>query len=147
MILIKCGMINMYRLILIIFSVFLMYSCSEKIFTSGVDCGECYQIKPDSADLAVDLTINDTYETVPLIVYRNEVEKRDTEYVDTAYESPYYLLVPVNKEYSVAAEYIKGTEKIIAIDGTKIKTRHVSSECDEDCWIIEGDELNMKLKY
>jgi hypothetical protein len=137
----------MYRLVIIAFLGFLTCSCSEKIFTAGVDCEECYRVKPDSAYLRVDLTINDTYETIPLVIYRNEVEKNDTEYVDTAYESPYYLLVPVNKEYSVAAEYIKATDKIIAIDGTRIKIKHVSSECDEDCWIIEGDELNMELKY
>ena len=137
----------MSKLLLIVFFIFLTCSCSEKIFTEGVDCDECYRIKPDSAYLTINLTINDSYETIPLIVYRNEVEHKDTEYVDTAYESPYYLLVPVNKEYSVAAEYIKGSGKIIAIDGTNIKIRHVSSECDEDCWIIEGDELDMGLKY
>jgi hypothetical protein len=137
----------MYRLMLAGFIIVLVCSCSEKIFTSDVDCEECYQIKPDSAFLTVELTINDTYESIPLAVYRNEVEIRDTEYVDTAYESPYYLLVPVNSEYSVEAEYIKGNSKIIAIDGTKIKTKHVSSECDEECWIIEGNELNMELKY
>ena len=137
----------MYRLILAGFLILLVCSCSEKIFTAGVDCEECYQIKPDSAYLTVELTIDDTYESIPLVVYRNEVEKRDKEYVDTAYESPYYLLVPVNSEYSVEAEYIKGNSKIIAIDGARIKIRHVSSECDEECWIIEGDELNMELKY
>jgi hypothetical protein len=137
----------MYRLILAAFLILLVCSCSEKIFTSGVDCEECYQIKPDSAYLVVKLTVNDTYESIPIVVYRNEVEKRDIDYVDTAYESTYYLLVAVNKEYSVEAEYINGDSKIIAIDGTRIKTKHVSSECDEECWIIEGDELNMELKY
>jgi hypothetical protein len=137
----------MDRLILAGFLILLVCSCSEKIFTAGVDCEECYQIKPDSAWLVVKLTVNDTYESIPLVVYRNEVEIRDMEYIDTAYESTYYLFVAVNREYSVEAEYIKGNSKIIAIDGTRIKTRHVSSECDEECWIIEGDELNMELKY
>jgi len=137
----------MDRFVIILFLMTLMYACSEKIFTAGVDCEECYQEKPDSAYLVIELTINDIYDSIPLTVYKNEVENNEIEWIDTAYANPFYLLVPVNKEFSVAAEYIKSTEKIIAIDGTKIRIKHVSGECDEDCWIIEGDDLNVKLKY
>lgn len=140
-------MINIERLVIIIFLASILYACSEKIFTAGVNCEECYQEKPDSAYLVIELTINDNYEFIPLTVYKNEVENNEVEWIDTAYETPFYLLVPVNKYFSVAAEYISNNGKIIAIDGTKIKIKHVSGECDEDCWIIEGDDLNVKLKY
>jgi hypothetical protein len=140
-------MINMDRFVIILFHITLMYACSEKIFTTGVNCEECYQEKPDSAYLVIELTINDIYDSIPLTIYKDEVENNDIEWIDTAYANPFYLLVPVNKEFSVAAEYIKSAEKIIAIDGTKIRIKHVSGECDEDCWIIEGDDLNVKLKY
>jgi hypothetical protein len=137
---------NMDKYVVITFLLLIVYACSEKIFTEGVNCEECYQEKPDSADLIIELTVNDIYDSIPLIVYRDKVEDNDIEWIDTAYESPFYLLVPVNKDFSVAAEYINDDSKIIAIDGTKIKIKHVSGECDEDCWIIEGDELNVKLK-
>jgi len=53
----------------------------------------------------------------------------------------------VNKKYSVAAEYIAGTTKIIAIDGTNLKNKHVRAACDKECWIIEGEDMNVRLKY
>lgn len=137
----------MNRTVIILFLLLTVNACSEKIFTAGVNCEECYREKPDSADLVIELTINDNYDFIPLTVYKNEVENNEVEWVDTAYESPFYLLVPVNKYFSVAAEYINNDGKIIAIDGTKIRIKRVSGECDEDCWIIEGDDLNVKLKY
>jgi len=137
----------MNRFIIILFFLPLMFSCEEKIFTDGINCEECYQIKPDSADLFVKLTFNSIYDTIPLTVYRNEVENNDKEYVDTAYGSPYYLYVPVNKKYSIAVEYITGTTKIIAIDGTKLEIKHVRSACDKECWIIEGGDMDARLKY
>jgi hypothetical protein len=140
-------MINMDRFVTILFLMTLMYACSEKIFTEGVNCEECYQEKPDSAYVEIKLTINDTYDSIPLIVYCDKVENNEIDWIDTADTNPFYLFVEVNKYYSVAAKYIKNTDTIIAIDGTKIKIKHVSGECDEDCWIIEGDELNVTLKY
>ena len=137
----------MNRFLIILFCIPLIFSCEEKIFTDNIDCEECYQIKPDSADLFVKLTINSTYDTIPLIVYRNEVEDNDIEYIDTAYGSPYYLFVPVNKKYSIAAEYNADSKKIIAIDGAKLKLKHVRSACDKECWLIEGGELDVRLKY
>jgi len=137
----------MDRFVIILFLMSLMYACSEKIFTADVNCEECYQEKPDSAYLIIELTINDIYDSVPLTVYKDEVENNEVEWIDTAYANPFYLLVPVNKDFSVAAEYNDNKGKIIAIDGTKIKIKHVSSECDEDCWVIEEDDLDVKLKY
>ncbi len=137
----------MNKLLTVLLLVILMYSCNEKIFTTAVNCEECYQEKPDSADLVIELTFNDKYDAIPLTVYKDKVENDDIEWIDTAYGSPFYLLVPVDKYFSVAAEYNADSGKIIAIDGTKIRIKHVSGECDEDCWIIEDDDLNVKLKY
>ena len=137
----------MKRYIIALVFLTLLCSCQEKFFTEGIDCEECYQEKPDSADLIIDLTINDTYDVIPLVVYKNEVEDNNIEYIDTAYGSPYYLYVPVNKKYSVAAEYNSGDKKIVAIDGTHLKIKHVWNACDEDCWVIEGQDMNASLKY
>lgn len=137
----------MHRYAVIIILVLTMYACSEKLFTSGVDCQECYQEKPDSAYVEIKLTINDIYDSIPLTVYCDKVENNEIDWIDTADVNPFYLFVKVNKYYSVAAQYINDTDTIIAIDGTKIKIKHVSGECDEDCWIIDGDELNVTLKY
>ena len=125
----------------------ILYSCNEKIFTGDVNCDECYEIKPDSADIIVHLTIDDENPVVPLVVYRGQVEDNNIEYVDTAYGKTYYLYVPVNAYYSVEAKYISGNKTIYTVDGDKLQIKHVSDACSSDCWIITGGELYNELEF
>ena len=136
-----------FRLVIISGFVFFTFNaCNEKIFTSGVDCADCYRNKPDSADIIVYLTINDENPRVPVVVFKNEMDLNKIEFIDTATGPTYYLYVPVNAEYSVRAEYRKNGKTIYAVDGDKLKIKHVSDACDEDCWVIEDGIMNVELK-
>lgn len=122
-----------------------LFSCEEKIHFGTVDCSECYQIKPDSADLVVKVTINDIYQEVPLTFYRGNIEDGVIEYMDTAYWHTYYLWVPANKDFSVKAEYKRGVTTIYAVDGTKIKVRKVPEACDEVCYVVDDEVIDVRL--
>lgn len=119
-------------------------SCEDR--GSIVDCSECYSVEPDSGDLIIYLSIESPHLKVPLIIYKDQVDDEYIEYIDTAYSSPYYLYVDMNKYYSVKAEYNLGGKTIYAVDGDKIKTKYVTETCDFDCWAITGGILNAKLK-
>lgn len=121
------------------------FSCNEYLGLT-VDCSECYTIEPDSADIIIYLTINDIYPSIPITVYKDQVEDKRIEHIDTAMMSPYKHYVPVNQYYSVKAEYKSGDRIIYAVDGDKIKTRFVSESCEYDCWVISGGIINVKLK-
>jgi hypothetical protein len=121
-------------------------SCGEKIFTADVNCSECYTPKPDSVDLVVDLTINDEFKAVPLVIYRGDVEENQIDYVDTAYSSPYYLSVKVGTKYSVKAKYKRSDRTLFAVDGTKIKVLLVTGTCSEDCYVIRNDRVNLEIR-
>jgi hypothetical protein len=121
-------------------------SCGEKIFTGDVKCSECYTTKPDSADLVVDLTINNEFDTVPLVIYMGDAENNQIEYIDTAYASPYFLYVALNKKYSVKAKYRKEGSTLFAIDGTKIKALLVTDACDQDCYVIKNEKVNVEIR-
>lgn len=112
----------------------------------SADCSECYTIKPDTAELIIKLTINDENPKVPIVIYKNNIEDNDIEFTDTAITEDYYIDVPVNKYYSVTAQYKVNEKTIIAVDGDKIKTKKIY-DCDEPCWIIKGGYINVKLKY
>lgn len=135
----------MPRILIIVTVLLICSSCGEKIFTGDVDCSECYQEKPDSADLVIHVTLNDSYSEVPLVVFRGDVENGDIEYVDTAYESPYYLYVPIDKKYSVRAEYKKVNSTLYAVDGTKLKVLLVTEACDQECYVIENEVLHVEI--
>ena len=121
-------------------------SCNEYLGHS-VDCSECSYDKPDSADLVVNLTINQEHPEVPIVLYRGNVEEGHVDWIDTARESTYYLYSAVGQYYSVTAEYRVGDRTIMAIDGDEMKAKHVSDECEFECWIVTGGNLKAELKF
>jgi hypothetical protein len=125
---------------------FLTGSCNEKLYTGDVNCDECYTDKPESADLVIDVTLNNQYYQVPIVVYKGDVEENVVVAVDTADYTPFYVLVPVDEKYAVKAEYKKGESVLYVIDGTKIKLRSVTDACDEPCYIIEGETMDARIK-
>jgi hypothetical protein len=124
----------------------LILSCGEKLYTGDVNCSECYTPKPDTALLVVNLTINSEFTQVPLVVYRGDAEANDVEYVDTATISPYTLPVAVGKSYSVKATYKRDGKTLYAIDGTKIKVLLVTDACDQDCYVIRNESVNVEIR-
>jgi hypothetical protein len=121
-------------------------SCGEKLFTADVNCSECYTPKPDSAYMEVSVTINDSFPAVPLVFYRGPYEDKDIEYIDTAYSSPYYLWVKVDRSYSVKAKYRKSDATLYTVDGTKIKLALVTDACDQECYVIEHEKVNLTIR-
>ena len=121
-------------------------SCGEKIFTADVNCSDCFSPEPDSVDLVVDLTINNEFTAVPLVIYRGDVEDNQVDYIDTAYASPYHLPVAVGKKYSVKAKYRRSGRILYAVDGTKIKVLLVTGTCDQDCYVIRNDRVNLQIR-
>ena len=133
--------------VLILLIIIISFSCIKDSFNFNIDCDECYYNRPDSADLVVNITINDENPRVPLVFYKGKIEDGIIEWIDTTSSSTLYLFSPVDKYYSVKAVYNSGDKTIIAIDGDKLKTRQVSGVCDRDCWVIYGGTLDVRLKY
>jgi len=126
----------------------ILISCERntKFSLEKFDCSECYQIKPDSADLSVKVTINSENPWVPLVIYKGKIEDHNIDFIDTAICEDYYLWVKVDEYYSVEAKYKSGNKTIIAVDGDKIKAKKNSNECDEACYWIKGGYVNVRLR-
>jgi hypothetical protein len=120
-------------------------ACGEKIFTGDVDCDECYTEKPSGADLEINLTINYKYPQVPVTVYRGDVENNEIIAADTADNTPFYVFVDTDDKYSVKAEYRSDSTTLYIVDGTHLKVLRVSDACDESCYVIENEKLDVKI--
>lgn len=122
-------------------------SCEEDIFAFNVDCSECYIEKPDSADIIVKISINAQNDSVPIKIYKNQVEDNEIEYIDTATSEEYYLYVPIDEFYSVTAEYnYNDSVTLVVVDGDKLKVKLVTDVCTDDCWVIRGGILDVRIK-
>ncbi|NJK86246.1 MAG: hypothetical protein HC906_10005 [Bacteroidales bacterium] len=96
------------------------------------------------------LSFQNGIDTIPLVIYRDEINQNNIDYIDTAYKSDgeiYYLYSAVEQKYVVKAEYRTHESIVYAVDRTKINIKRVSEECSEECWVIEGGDMDARLKF
>ena len=135
-----------YIFLIIVFSAAIFSSCSDYVNCSTYDFSDCPFDEPVSSDLYIEITIDEENDSVPVEFYIGRVEDGilDTAFIAT--ENEYIFELPVNEYYSAKAEYISHGKKVFAIDGGEMRT-YQTTKCDEYCWEIEGDVINIKLKY
>lgn len=121
-------------------------SCNEKLFTGDVNCSECYTPKPDSAYLTVKFTINEDYKEVPFVLYRGDFEDNQVDWIDTANTVAKDIWVRTDQQYSLKAKYRKGDKTLYAVDGGKVKVLLVTDACNEDCYVIKDETLNVEIR-
>jgi hypothetical protein len=134
------------RCILIFFVGLVFISCKEKLFTGDVNCSDCYTPKPDSALMNFRFTINDEYKEVPFVLYRGDFEDNRIDWIDTANEATWRVMVKTDQKYSVKAKYKKGDKTLYAVDGGKVKVLLVTDACDQDCYVIKDETLNLEIR-
>jgi hypothetical protein len=130
----------------LLFGVFFTLSCETKLITVGVDCDECYTDRFSQADIVIKINAFEAAEYIWLEVYEGTVDEGDLIFGDTALYTDEFFYVDVNKEYSARATYYFDSNRIVAIDGTKIRRRYVNDACESECYIIEDETIDLRLK-
>ena len=120
--------------------------CEQEDLDFFIDCDSCLSYYPDSADLIVQVIINDENPFVPLTFYRGDYENGKVDWVDTARNKTLYLYSEIGREYSVKATYQSGGQTIIAVDGDKMKVVNGEGECYPPCYYVKGGTLDVRLK-
>jgi hypothetical protein len=115
------------------------------LFTACDDCAEfCTDPKPDYADVAVKVTIDDENPTVPIVVYYGYVEEGDVFFTDTLSETKTIYEFDTEERYAIKASYVKGDQTIFAIDGGLLTVRR-NNDCDDPCFDIKNDVFDLIL--
>lgn len=130
------------------FMAFTGISCNPEEWEM-LDCSECYAEEPFEAELNVKLTINNLNPGVVLRVYSGKIEEEILILADTVSTGRWSTILPVNEYYTVTATYraIASTYMVTAIDGNLVRTRKVRSVCDQSCWVVRGNNFNVRLRY
>jgi hypothetical protein len=135
---------------MIIFILWISYACNEKFFTGDVNCNECYTEKPDSIEIVLHVTINNSiYPEVPVLLFKNDITKG--QFIDTFFcrNSSNPVLVKADNNYSAKAIYESSERTVYVVDGIKQKLKLASGACtdNESCWVIENADLYLELAY
>jgi hypothetical protein len=117
---------------------------------SDIDCttydySTCTTIEPEQAVLKIKVTLNAENTTVPITIYKGNIEDSVAVFFDTVKTSEYIISLPVNEYYSAKARYTLNNHQIIAVDGDKIE-KTGTDVCDSTCWSVNEGKINLELK-
>lgn len=125
----------------------LLFSCEEGYLT---DCNECYA--------------SDSYNVVLYIRYRN-LEAVPGNPIVTLYEGnvndslileKYYITDPYSvtryyamlyKDYSATLEFMLDGKKYIVTGAACPKVRYDETTCEEPCWYVYDNVIDLRLRY
>ncbi len=131
----------------LVFFISLLISCQEKFFTLLVECGECYEEKPEIGDISVLFSEDYTNEGVPFTLYEGKIEDNNVLMIDTSFSTVFYIEVEVGKQYAVKARYPANDKYFFVINSTDFMLKRVTDECDAVCWVYHNKEIDVRVKY
>lgn len=119
------------------------YTCDENGWL--LKCSDCIQEEPVSAYLNIKLT--NTLLTVLITIYEGELED-GLVYASVEAGGPEYsFTVPLNKKYTVTAEYLINGITYIAVDALTPRVKYVKDQCEEPCYFVYDRKIDLRLKY
>ena len=138
-------------IIFLCISLFILPACNPEEW-EVLDCSECYSDKPSEAEINVKLTLNQLNPFVVINVYSGRIEEEILIISDTARNETWSTVLPADEYYTVTATYSSGSQSrpnynVTAIDGGFVRTKKILARCDKPCWVIRGNNFNVRLKY
>jgi hypothetical protein len=133
------------RLFLLILPLTLI-TCDSLLF--NIDCTDCTSYEPSDAQVEIELTEKYTSNGVVVTIYRGKIDGGRRVLQDTIFNVKTYfppVELSTNSYYSVTAEYTI-EDVLIAVDGKELKTEYITDLCQENCYIIEGDKFDLRIK-
>jgi hypothetical protein len=132
-------------------SLFMLPACNPEEW-EVVDCSECYVDKPSEAEINIELTLDQLNPFVEINIYSGRIEEEIVILTDTARSETWSALLPADEYYTVTATYRSGSQtqnyyNVTAIDGGFVRTKKILARCDKPCWVIRGNNFNVRLKY
>lgn len=119
------------------------YICDENGWL--VKCSECTQEEPLTTIINVRFT--NIEGTVLVTMYEGDLED-GLVYKSAETGGPEYsFTVPLNKKYTVTAEYLINGITYIAVDSATPRVKYTEDQCDEPCYFVYDRKIDLRLKY
>jgi len=121
--------------------VVVLFSCEKMgLF---VDCTRCEADEPIEAQIS--LRVSTDYGEAYVNIYQGYLEDSIlVRSLRTSSETTFYL--PVNKNYTFAARYIIAGNVYFAINSITPRVRYVKDQCDDPCYYVYDNEVDLRLK-
>lgn len=126
-----------------------MTSSCEKEFLVFVNCSQCLPEEPEFANIRIRVLIDPSITTAPLInVYEGTgTEGRLIYSYKQMNETSNSVEVALNRTYTFEAIYYAGSTVVRCIDSVRPSVKYTKSDCDEPCFYIYNNKVDLRLKY
>jgi hypothetical protein len=105
----------------------------------------CEVDRPPLGPLKVKVTIDGEFKTVPITVYRGDIEDNVIELETTMTKPERTLQMDVNRDYSVIALYVIGPDTVAVLDSDDI-SRENKEYRDRYCWEVPAATVDLRLR-
>jgi hypothetical protein len=119
-----------------------LFSCEEIFF---VDCTECELKEPSEANLQINLDQN--AEGAWVTIYEGNPEDSIIYMKFTSYSKVSFQNVPLNKSYTLTAEYPVHGKKYVVVNSVIPRVKYEEKKCNDPCYYIHDDIVDLHLKY
>jgi hypothetical protein len=127
-----------------------VFSC-EEIRTLTVSCEDCYEDDPTIVPIIIKVDSN--YGTVMVSVYEGDIEDNVIYETFKAYSEEFNRNVPANRIFTVTATYkfdkppTSDGISYIAVDAVSPHVKYDDSSCENPCYYVYNNVVNLRLKY
>jgi hypothetical protein len=135
-----------YILLLILTTI--VFSCEKNGLL--VLCRDCYVDEPERPTIEVKLSNFDPamgFYVVQVDVYDGNLEDSILIVSDKVTSGDWSYKGYFNKKYTFTATYVLANNKYITVDAAFPEVRYVKDQCDEPCYYVYGNKINLRLKY
>jgi hypothetical protein len=129
---------------LIFLAMVMLFSCED--ITLVLDCSKCNTDEPSDAEIAI--KVSSSYNEVLINIYEGNLDDSILYKTITAYGSSASCTLPLNKTFAFSARYFTSYGDIYyVINSITPHVKYVEDQCDEPCYFIYNNTVNLKLKY
>jgi hypothetical protein len=126
----------------VFFLISVLFSCEEIIF---VDCTECISEEPNEALL--EIKIEENQQGARITIYQGNLEGNIILRQFNTYSKVAYQEVPLNKSYTLTAEYARGEIIHVAVNSVQPRVKYEEEKCSEPCYYTYDIKVDLRLKY
>jgi hypothetical protein len=131
---------------IIFIGIILLFSCEDSSFSINY-CTNCVSEEPETGTLEINLKKAFSTNSVIIRIYEGNLEDSLLLATWITKEAGTTRDVPLNKTYTLTASYYVNESAYIAVNSVIPRVRYDETSCEEPCFYVYDNTVNLRLKY
>ena len=137
----------MKRFFPLILNLIIVFAMSCKVDEYFPKCSECTVNEPYEAIIKCKIEW-DNHKGTLVQIWEGKLEDNILIASERVYSSSVYEgKVPLNRYYTITATYVIDNKTYVAVNSVLPKVKHTNNQCDEPCYFVYNNTVNLQLKY